>query len=418
LEHFKAFTVTHKQFKTKELGKLLPDFDEKQYDFSHHLSALKEKFGWDELFFLNTCNRILFLTHTQQEISNTDVEDVYKSFHPSLKDQDLSNFVSGSQILAGEQAISHLFKVASSVDSMVVGEREVLAQIKEAYQHSAKSKLSGDNLRLLLDKAINVAKEVYRETKIGENPISVVALSIRQVLKLNPPKNARFLLIGAGQTMRLVSKYLKKHGYSNFVIYNRTLASAEGIGKFLNAEYKALSELSNHQGGFDVIISATSAHNPIVTEELFDKISLDSNRKILVDLSVPSDVAPAVTERENVDYISFDQLKQLAQENLSLRRAEVIHAEKIIEERTKSFATDIKLRRIERALHSIPEKIKDIKHRAIDEVFAQDIASMDNASQETLQKVVDYLEKKYIGIPMSVAKKALEEEINRDKTKE
>jgi len=77
LKQFKAFTVTHKQFKTKELGKLLPDFDQKQYDFSHHLHTLKEKFNWDELFFLNTCNRILFLTYTKAELGQKEVEQVY-----------------------------------------------------------------------------------------------------------------------------------------------------------------------------------------------------------------------------------------------------------------------------------------------------------------------------------------------------
>lgn len=414
MERYKAFTVTHKQFKAKELGKLLPDFDESTYDFSHHLNALKEKFSWDELFFLNTCNRILFFTHTDQEISNKEIEDVYKSFHPSLQDQDLSNFVSGSQIMQGAQAVSHLFKVASSVDSLVVGEREVLAQIKSAYQHAVKSKLSGDSLRMLLEKAINVAKEVYRETKIGENPISVVALSIRQVLKLNPPKDARIVLVGAGQTMRLVSKYLKKHDFSNFVIYNRTVANAASISKTLNATAKPIDELVQHSGGFDILIAATTASKPILTEAIYDQVAGDGSAKILVDLSVPNNIESSLANRENVSFIGVDQLRGLAAENLSLRKAEVSHAEEIIEQHTESFAKSIKVRRVERAMNSIPEKIKEIKHRAVDEVYAKDIASMDASSKETLQKVVDYLEKKYIGIPMRIAKQALEQELDLD----
>jgi len=348
-------------------------------------------------------------------MSNGDIEEVYKSFHPSMRDQDLANFVSGSQIMNGQQAIRHLFKVASSVDSMVVGEREILSQLKQAYKVARKSNLSGDNLRLLLEKAINVAKEVYRDTKIGDNPVSVVALSIREVLKLNPPKDARFVLVGAGQTMRLVSKYLKKHDFTNFSIYNRTMANAEGIGKFLNADLKPISELSNHEGGFDIVITATGSNKPVVTEEIFDAIS-DDEQKILVDLSVPNNIATELIDRENVSYISVDHLNTLAAENLSLRKAEVSQAEKIIDEHTNAFAKTIKRRRVERAMNSIPEKIKQIKHRAVDEVYARDIASLDAHSKETLQKVVDYLEKKYIGIPMAIAKKALEKELGLEDT--
>lgn len=415
MDKFQAFTVTHKQFKTNELGKLLPDFSTSTFDYIAHLKNLKKEFGWNELFFLNTCNRILFVVHTEENLDLGKVESIYKSFHPSMQDQDLSSFVSGSQILKGREAVSHLFRVASSVDSLVVGEREILAQLKEAYKTCSEAGLCGDNLRMLVEKTINVAKKVYRETKIGENPVSVVALSIRKILSFDPPKDARFLLVGAGQTMQLASKYLKKYGFTNFKIFNRSEENARRIAKYLDAKTDKLENLKHHQDGFDVLVTATSSKKVIIDEVLFETLNRnDDAKKIVVDLSVPSNIAPSISSKDNVHFIDIDRLEKLVKENLSLRQGEVVFAEEIIAAQTAAFYPLLKRRKVERAMGEIPKRIKEIKHHALEEVFAKDIAGMDASSKETLQKVVDYLEKKYIGIPISIAKKALEQGLEEE----
>lgn len=413
VQRFQAITVTHKQFKINELGNLLPESKSPSHDLHAHLGLLKEHFGWDEVLFLNTCNRILFFVYTERDLHEDSAKEVYQHFHAGLDPDTVTRFASGSRILKGQEAMQHLFEVASSVDSMVVGEREILHQLKKAHEQCKEAGLCGDNIRVAVDHAIGAAKAVYRETRIGVNPVSVVALSIKQILSHHPSKESRFLLIGAGQTMSLVGKYLKKHDFKHFTIYNRTVANAGSLSKSLNASVHALSELAHHDGPFDIIISCTGSTSAIVDSGIYEKIS-DGKEKIMVDLAVPADISRDTSSREEVTYIGIDDLEKLAEQNKALRLKEVEAAKKIISRKGDVFSKAVRKRRVERAMHSIPENIRAIKSRALNEVFNSELQALDSEAKATLEKVIDYLEKKYIGIPMGIAQKALDEELDAE----
>jgi glutamyl-tRNA reductase len=268
--------------------------------------------------------------------------------------------------------------------------------------------LTGDFLRMVMGCVVKTAKEVYTHTNISRNPISVVSLAYRKLKELKLCSNARVLLVGAGETNRNISKYLQKHKYSNFAVFNRTLANAEKLAADLNGEAYDLEALKTYNKGFDVIITCTSATQPLITAEVYKSLlNGETDKKTVVDLAVPNDTAAEVLEQFPVNYIEVNSLNEVAKKNLNERYQELVHAEKIINQNIDEFLPMLKQRRIEVAMRQVPETIKQIKDRALNTVFADEVQAMDAQSRQLLEKVINYMEKKYIKVPMVMAKEIL-----------
>jgi glutamyl-tRNA reductase len=220
--------------------------------------------------------------------------------------------------------------------------------------------------------------------------------------------NSRILIIGAGETNKNLSKYLKKHKYSNFTIFNRTIENARALAKDLGGVAYSLETLKTFKNGFDVIITCTSATEPIITNEIYTSLlNGDDSRKVIVDLAVPNDTSPEVLQNNPVTFIEVHSLQEIANSNLKERYEELIFAERIIEENIQDFKPVLKQRRVEIAMKEVPEKIKEIRNAAVNGIFAEEIGSMDQQSREVLERVMNYMEKKYISLPMIMAKDIL-----------
>jgi glutamyl-tRNA reductase len=259
-----------------------------------------------------------------------------------------------------------------------------------------------------MNRVVKTAKEVYTYTNISKNPISVVSLAYRKLreLKINP--DSRILIIGAGETNQNLAKYLKKHKYQNFSIFNRTLSKAQSLALELSGVAFSLNDLENYSSGFDVIITCTGSTEPIITKDLYVKLlNGDTSKKIIVDLAIPNDTHEDVISDFKLEYIDVKTLQDIADKNLKERYQELINGEAIIEKNIKEFRPILKQRRIELAMKEVPEKIKEIKIRALNSVFAEEINSLDPNSREVLEKVMAYMEKKYISVPMVMAKDIL-----------
>jgi glutamyl-tRNA reductase len=255
---------------------------------------------------------------------------------------------------------------------------------------------------------VKTAKEIYTHTNISKNPISVVSLAYRKLKDLKLCTNARVLIIGAGETNLNLSKYLQKHKFSNFTIFNRTLSKAQQLATDLNGEAFNLDELKNYSKGFDAIITCTASVEPIITPEIYRSLlNGETDRKTIVDLAIPNDTAPEVLEQFPVSFIEVHSLNEVAKKNLQERYEELTHAETIINENIIAFLMELKQRRIELAMRQVPEKIKEIRSTALNSVFADEIQGMDQQSRDVLEKVLNYMEKKYISVPMIMAKDIL-----------
>ncbi|WP_448698075.1 glutamyl-tRNA reductase [Mucilaginibacter sp. AW1-3] len=401
MKYLKIIAFTHKQIELKELGKLVIC----QENLTDKLQQVKEQFQIPEIFYLATCNRVAFVLATPQVIDKEFTKKFIDALQIGICNHYMGTFLDGVSIYSEQEALNHLLRTSCSLESLIVGEKEILAQMRKAYECCKAEGLTGDYLRMVMDRVVKTAKEVYTDTHISRKPISVVSLAYRKLKDLKLWSNARILIIGAGETNRNISKYLQKHKFSNFSVFNRTLSKAQTLAVDLGGEAFDLDELKSYNKGFDVIITCTSATQPIITPEIYRTLlNGETGKKTILDLAIPNDTDPAVLEQFPVHFIEVHSLNELAKNNLQERYQELVHAERIIEENIREFIPMLKQRRIEVAMREVPQKIKEIRHKALNSVFANEVQTMDQQSREVLEKIMDYMEKKYISVPMVMAK--------------
>lgn len=404
LKNLKIIAFTHKVAELSEIGRFYLDASNQEKT----LSFLKQAMGLEELMYLSTCNRVEFIIVGSQTINKDFLTSFFTQFNPSLTPEEVSCAVQKALIFEGEEALRHLFNVASSVDSLVVGEREIITQVRNAYEICTKQGLCGDVIRLVIKKTIETAKRVYSSTRIAGKPVSVVSLAYRRLRELNVHADARFLIIGAGKTNTAMAQYLKKHKYGNFTVFNRTLSNAVKLAADLRGKAYSLDELKNYSEGFDVLISCTGSSEPVITEEIYNAlIGNDSHKKIIIDLALPNDVAANIVKAYPVNYIEIETLKAIASENMKERQKELEACAVIITEAILEFRQIFKTRMVEKAMKDVPQKVREIREKAVSSVFAKELNNLDGQSKEVLDKILAYMEKKYISGPMKMAKEII-----------
>jgi len=291
---------------------------------------------------------------------------------------------------------------------MIVGEREIITQVRSAFESSKSNRLTGDFIRLLTKKVIETAKKVYTETNIAKKPVSVVSLAYHKLKSLNISLDSRILIIGAGLTNNTMCKFLKKHGYGNFVVFNRSKENATKLARDIGGKPFGLEELKNYKGGFDVLLTCTGADTHIVDVSLYRSLVIGENdRKTIIDIAIPSDISSAVIDAFDTKYVSIDYLQKVSDDNLKVRSEEVGQVEKILEEARIVFTQLTKERNVELAMKEVPKQIKEIRRAAVSEVFKNDIDNMDPETREVFDRVLGYVEKKYISGPMKLAKEII-----------
>lgn len=232
MNNFKIIAFTHKTSDVNDIGKLHVE----DHLASQKLDLVKAVMNIDEMLYLSTCNRVEFMITVEQEVDDVFLESFFKAFNEEWNAEYIDWVLKNAQVFEGENALRHLFNVASSIDSLVVGEREIITQVRNAYERCNEYGLTGDLIRLVVKKTIETAKEIYTETNIARNPVSVVSLAYRKLRSLNVKKDSRFIIIGSGVTNTTMAQYLKKHKFANFTIFNRTLANAQKLADELNGK--------------------------------------------------------------------------------------------------------------------------------------------------------------------------------------
>jgi glutamyl-tRNA reductase len=398
LTRFYTISINHKTLNLSKLYQYLPT--EGQEDTL--LESAKKQLGISELMYLNTCNRVCYFM-VLQTIPN---DDFINQFFGIINDySNNENFDQPIETLHQLNALQHLFELACSIDSLVIGEREILHQLRTAFDTSQKNNLSGSLTRLVVDHAVLAAKAVFTETKIGEKAVSVVSLAVLQLNKLNLDKEVKILIIGAGQTNILLSKILLQQGYKNFVIANRSIENAERLAKQLNGKAIKLSDLGEANYEFDVLVACTGATQPIVSELLYKKmLNNDPSKKIILDLSIPYNIDPEVILNNHVHYIEIEILRALAEKNKLARANELVHAKVVVAKHLGLFETTLAERMITTKLKHLPEKIKTIKTHAIEKVFDKKIKTLDPDAQKLMHEMLTYMEEKYLNEHFIAAK--------------
>ena len=404
LDGYHILTLTHRYASLDTIGRTIVRSDDR-YEPGAVLRDLKDQFGWSELFYLATCNRVMYLFYSPAPVPIDLPEALLSAVRPELSDNEIAEIAPKMNLLHGAAAIRHLMEVAASMDSLVVGEREVIRQLREAWERSHAWGITGDHLRLLLRFTMEAAKEIYTETGIGQKALSVVALAFSQMLKAGVSKSDRILLIGAGQTNALFAKFLLKNDYQRVTVFNRTFSKAEALAATLGGQALPMDAMAHFSEGFDALVVCTGATEPVIGVNLYRTLLAgETDRKVVIDLSVPNNVDRRVSEGFPVQLIEIENLREIAQDNLAYREQERIKASVHIERRILAFREHWHERQVERAMSHIPDEVRAVKERAINQVFGKEFAQLDPAAQELVLRMMGYMEKKCVAIPIKAAK--------------
>lgn len=401
LDGYHILTLTHRDAPLETLAHAIAPGE----NTAEALQNLKAEMGWEELLYLATCNRVTYVFYSQNPVNQNIGEEMLAALRPDLSADLTKKTAAKMRLLHGSEAVVHLLEVASSMDSLVVGEREIIRQLRQAYDQSRDWKLTGDHLRLLFVFTIETAKEIYTHTGIGRRALSVVALAFGEMQKTGLRPDARILMVGAGETNALFAKFLAKAQFRNVTVFNRTFEKAQALAQANGWRAFPLDELAYFSEGFDALIVCTGATQAIIQPALYQELLAgEAGNKVVVDLSIPHNVARETVEVFPMQYIEIEGLKETANENLAYREQERDHAAGLIQERILQFRDRWHERQVERSMAHIPEEVKAVKERAINEVFGKEFAQLDPATQDLVQRMLGYMEKKCVAIPIKAAK--------------
>ncbi|MFT6986446.1 MAG: glutamyl-tRNA reductase [Psychromonas sp.] len=288
-----------------------------------------------EAVIVSTCNRTEIYCNLNQD-NCQQVIDWFHLFH-QIEESELADSLYCYQ---NEQAVQHLFRVACGLDSLVLGEPQILGQIKQAFATASQAKSVNKILNKWFQQTFSVAKRVRTETQIGANAISVAFAAVCLAKQIfSELSQSRVLLIGAGETIELVGKYLVDHNVPNITIANRTLSRAMELVDRFDAQAITLGEIPNHLADADIIISSTASPLPIIGKGMVES-ALKKRRHqpiLFIDIAVPRDIESEVAELSDAYLYTVDDLHGIIEENKQARQEAAIEAEKIIESCTVDF---------------------------------------------------------------------------------
>ena len=293
------------------------------------LASLLAQPGVQEAALLSTCNRTE--VYARVEPGSESVPAQWLARHHGLLPDQLGTYLYRHE--QGE-AVRHLFRVATGLDSMVLGEPQILGQVKEAYHAAREAKALKAPLERLFQQGFAVAKRVRTDTRVGAHPVSVAFAAVRLAQNVFAELDqASVLLIGAGDTIELAARHLVDSKVKRLLVANRTLEHAQSLASRFGGYALPLDELERHLAEADIVISATASREPVLRTEALER-ALKARRHrpmFLLDLAVPRDIEPSAAQLEDVYLYTVDDLDQVIEENRRSRREAAEQAEAIIE---------------------------------------------------------------------------------------
>ena len=293
--------------------------------------------GVEEAIILSTCNRVeMYLNVKEPETAFDQIKTFLSEFH-GLKSAALEKSLYLHRNL---DAVRHVFRVGSSLDSMVVGEPQILGQLKDAFEFALEKKTTGILLNRLMKKTISVAKRVRTETKIAENAVSIsfAALELARKIFTDLPEKS-FMLLGAGEMAELAAKHMMNFGVTKVVVANRTFDRGCELAKELNGRAVKFEDFLHEAVHTDIIICSTGAPAYVLRKEEMHKVMRERKQKpvFIIDISVPRNIDPEINDLDNVYLYDVDDLQGVVDANISERQKEAEKAETIIGEEIESF---------------------------------------------------------------------------------
>ncbi|MEO7199337.1 MAG: glutamyl-tRNA reductase [Dokdonella sp.] len=299
------------------------------------LAELSRQPGVHEAAILSTCNRTELYCNVEPGAERTPFQWLHE--HHALSGTQLDEFVYRHH---DANAVRHLFRVATGLESMVLGEPQILGQVKDAYGLARSARTLNAPLERLFQNTFSVAKRVRSDTRIGANSVSVAYTAVRLAERVFADLGqACVLLIGAGETIELTARHLSEAKVRRLIVANRTLENAQGLASRFGGFAIALGDLDRHLAEADIVISSTAASEPVLTRDMV-AAALHARRRrpmFLVDIAVPRDIDPAVAKLDDAFLYTIDDLRQVIDENKRSRERAAREAEAMIELSVEHF---------------------------------------------------------------------------------
>ncbi|PXF55040.1 MAG: glutamyl-tRNA reductase [Deltaproteobacteria bacterium] len=349
----------------------------------------------EEVVFLSTCNRVEVLVSTNR------LDEVRESIKKLWLDRGKmdSNTLQGALYeYHGMSAIRHLFRVASSLDSMVVGEPQILGQLKDAYRMASEAKTAGMVLNRLLHKAFSVAKRIRTETRIASYAVSISYAAVELAKKIfGDLAGKNGMLIGAGEMAELAAQHLIAGGADKLVVANRTLSRAVELSRSLGGSAISLEEVGDALVDADIVISSTGAPGIILSKDQVKRIMRPRRHRLLffIDIAVPRDIDPKVNDIDNVYLYDIDDLKGVIEFNKAEREKEASKADRMVEAEVIKFMAWMESLNVVPVIQHIQEKAEAVRqkeilrsHKVIESLNDEQQKAMDVLTRSIVQKIL------------------------------
>jgi len=342
------------------------------------LHRFRAQFPQAECVLLNTCNRVELYVFSEQSAwpATSQLIDMVADFH-KMPAMDLNQCLQ----LSGPKAVEHLFLVACSLDSMVVGETQILAQVRESYEAACRNETASTQMHRLFQRATAVARRIANETLIQRRRVSVPSVAISEIATefFERFDDKEILLIGAGEMSTETIRYLMDAGARRMTIVNRSFSRAQELAQSFSLVAEPWELLDLYIADADLIVSTTGAPQYIVHLEHFKRIRTDRNHAVLIlDLAVPRDFEPGIADLPETYLYSVDDLQLVCEKNIQARKSEWPKAVQIVEEETNKFINDMRFSGSGPTIRKLRDQANTIKQeelkRLLDKLRSQGLS--------------------------------------------
>ncbi len=341
----------------------------------------------NECVILSTCNRVeIYATSAEVDLAFESIIKFLEDFH-SLPQELFVPYIYKKRC---NEAVKHLFTVVSSLDSMIVGEYEILGQVKSAYENAQKANATKEFLNRLFQMAIVVGKRVRTETAIGKGAISVGSVAAGLIKEIFPDDlRLNVMLIGAGAVSELTANNLVSKVNCNITISNRSKSKAEEFAQKFEATCVDFEERNNYYGNQDVIVFSTGSQDFVITAGEVESLNLKKGRKVaLIDLSVPRNIDPELGKFEGVYLNTIDDLESIIDSSMDERAREIVKAEGIIKDQEDKFIEWYNMQSIMPAMRQIKMEFASMQARLL-ETYTADLSGLSEVHREVVKRMME-----------------------------
>ena len=368
------------------------------------LTSMRDLQYIKEGLFLSTCNRVeaLYTTEYPGEARKSVI-----SLMSRLGDIPEDSFYSNLYIIEDMEAVRHIFRVASSLDSMAVGEPQILGQVKDAYNQATSEKTSGVILNRLMHRAFHVAKRVRTETGISDAAISISYAAVGLAKKIFRDLSGRkILLIGAGEMAELAASHLMNNGVNSMRVANRTFHRAVQVAESFRGKPVSFEEIGSQLLEVDIVIASTASTEYVISyDQVKGSLRKRRNRPLFfIDIAVPRDIEPRVNDLGNVYVYDIDDLKGVIEINMKQRQQEAVKAERIVQEEVIKFEKWLKTLDVVPIIISLKEKAEAIRQAEFKKSLAS-LGELTPSQMKIIETLTLSLAEKIINDPILVLKR-------------